>query len=71
MRVVRWNLSGDHASNPEQHDPVELTAVPHPDTATSGLRAGVAEDFPNGGGNRGFLFVVDGPQGRFSWAALP
>jgi hypothetical protein len=27
----------------------------------------VAEDFPNGGGNRGFLFVVDGPDGRFSW----
>jgi hypothetical protein len=31
------------------------------------LRAGVAEDFPNGGGNRGFLFTVDGPEGRFGW----
>ena len=41
--------------------------APHSDTANGGLRAGVAEDFPNGGGNRGFLFVVDGPQGRFSW----
>lgn len=27
----------------------------------------MTEDFPNGGGNRAFLFVVDGPQGRFSW----
>ena len=31
------------------------------------LRAGVAEDFPNGGGNRAYLFTVDGPDGRFSW----
>ena len=27
----------------------------------------MAEDFPNGGGNRAYLFVVDGPDGRFSW----
>jgi L-ascorbate metabolism protein UlaG (beta-lactamase superfamily) len=67
MRVVRWNHSGDSAANPEQHNPVELKAVPMPDGATGGLHAGVAEDFPNGGGNRGYLFVVDGPQGRFSW----
>ena len=57
MRVVRWNHSGDPAVNPEQHNPVELAAVPVPDPATGGLRAGVAEDFPNGGGNRGFLFT--------------
>jgi len=67
MRVVRWNHSGDHVINPEQHDPVELTAAPHSDSVSGGLRGGVAEDFPNGGGNRGFLFVVNGPQGRFSW----
>jgi L-ascorbate metabolism protein UlaG (beta-lactamase superfamily) len=67
LRVVRWNHSGDPAKNWEQHDPVELDTVPRPDPATGGLRAGVAEDFPNGGGNRGFLFTVDGPQGRFSW----
>ena len=67
MRVVRWNHSGDRATNPEQHDPVELHGMPHPDPQTGGLHAGVAEDFPNGGGNRGFLFVVDGPDGRFSW----
>jgi hypothetical protein len=67
MRVVRWNHSGDPATNPEQHNPVELDAAPRPDARTGGLRAGVAEDFPNGGGNRAFLFVVDGADGRFSW----
>ena len=67
MRVVRWNHSGDPAVNPEQHNPVELNAVPVRDPATGGLRAGVAEDFPNGGGNRAYLFIVDGPDGRFSW----
>jgi hypothetical protein len=67
MRVVRWNHSGDSKVNPEQHNPVELDHVPVPDPATGGLRAGVAEDFPNGGGNRAYLFIVDGPQGRFSW----
>jgi hypothetical protein len=67
MRVIRWNHSGDPATNPEQHNAVELTAVPRPDPATGGLRAGVAEDFPNGGGNRAFLFTVDSPGGRLSW----
>jgi len=37
------------------------------DPATGGLRAGVAEDFPNGGGNRAFLFTVDSKRGRYSW----
>jgi hypothetical protein len=67
MHVVRWNHSGDPDRNPEQHNPVELDAVPEPDPETGGLRAGVAEDFPNGGGTRGFLFVANGPDGRFSW----
>lgn len=67
MRVVRWNHSGDPAVNPEQHDATELAAVPRRDPTTGGLRAGVAEDFPNGGGNRAFLFTVDAPGGRFSW----
>lgn len=67
MRVIRWNHSGDPAVNPEQHNAVELKAVPRVDAATGGLRAGVAEDFPNGGGNRAFLFIVDGPDGRYSW----
>lgn len=67
MRVVRWNHSGDPSVNPEQHNPVELKSVPPRDPATGGLRAGVAEDFPNGGGNRAYLFTVDGPDGGFSW----
>jgi hypothetical protein len=67
MRVTRWNHSGNDASNPEQHNPVELTDVPRIDQATGGLHAGVAEDFPNGDGSRAFLFTVDGPKGRFSW----
>jgi len=66
MSVVRWNHSGDPDRNPEQHNPVELDNVPQRD-ATGGLRAGVAEDFPNGGGSRGFLFVVRGPHGPFTW----
>jgi L-ascorbate metabolism protein UlaG (beta-lactamase superfamily) len=66
MWVVRFNHSGDHAVNPDQHDPVELESVPHP-AANGGLRAGLQEDFPNGGGNRAYLFVVDGPSGRYSW----
>jgi len=66
MYVIRWNHSGDPAKNAEQHNPQELRAVPTADAA-GGLRAGLAEDFPNGGGNRAYLFKVDGPRGRFSW----
>jgi len=65
MYVIRWNHSGDPAKNPEQHNPVELREIPVPEAG--GFRAGVAEDFPNGGGNRAYLFKVDGPRGRFSW----
>jgi L-ascorbate metabolism protein UlaG (beta-lactamase superfamily) len=63
MRVVRWNHSGSHELNPEQHDPVELQGVPTPD-ANGNLRGGVAEDYPNGGGNRGYLFSVTTEGGR-------
>lgn len=67
MRVIRWNHSGSSEANPEQHDPIELAGPPVPDPANGGLRGGVAEDFPNGGGGRAFLFVVDGAAGRYSW----
>lgn len=67
MRVVRWNHSGDSVGNPEQHNPIELASIPVLDPVTGGLRAGVAEDFPNGGGGRGYLFTVDGVDGPFSW----
>lgn len=65
MRVVRFNHSGD-ASNPIQHFPRELYRPPVPD-ATGGFRAGVGEDFPNGGGNRAFLFTIDNPDGQLSF----
>jgi len=66
MRVVRWNHSGD-PSNPIQHFARELYRPPVPDPATGGLRAGVGEDYPNGGGNRAFLFTVDSAEGRLSF----
>jgi len=58
VHVVRWNHSGDHAVNPELHDPRELAGVPTRDPATGGLRPGVTEDFPNGGGSRAYLITV-------------
>jgi hypothetical protein len=58
VRVVRFNHSGDE-SNPIQHFARELYTAPTPDPATGGLRAGVGEDYPNGGGNRAFLFTVE------------
>ena len=64
VRVVRWNHSGDHAINPEQHDPTELAGVPTRDPTNGGLRPGLADDFPNGGGSRAYLFTIptrDGP----------
>jgi hypothetical protein len=66
MRVVRWNHSGD-ATNPIQHFARELYRAPVPDAATGGLRAGVGEDYPNGGGNRAFLFTVDSAEGQLSF----
>lgn len=63
MWVIRWNHSGT-SSVPEQHDPIELTAVPVIPPGETGMRPGVAEDFPNGGGNRAFLFRFDLPGGQ-------
>jgi len=64
IRVVRFNHSGD-AKNPIQHFARELYRAPIPD-AKGELRAGVGEDYPNGGGNRAFLFTVDGPDGQLA-----
>jgi hypothetical protein len=63
VRVVRWNHSGDHAVNPELHDPVELARVPTRDPSNGGLRPGVTEDFPNGGGSRAYLITVPARDG--------
>jgi hypothetical protein len=66
MRVVRWNHSGN-ASNPIQHFARELYRPPIPDAKSGGLRAGVGEDYPNGGGNRAFLFTVESAEGRLAF----
>ena len=66
MRVVRFNHSGD-ASNPIQHFARELYGPPKADPVTGGFRGGVGEDYPNGGGNRAFLFTVDGADGPLSF----
>ncbi|HYS11386.1 MAG TPA: hypothetical protein VEP66_21800 [Myxococcales bacterium] len=66
LRVVRFNHSGN-ASNPFQHFGRELSAPPVPDAATGGFRAGVAEDFPNGGGGRAFLFTIGKGRDRISF----
>jgi hypothetical protein len=66
MRVVRFNHSGD-ATNPIQHFARELYRPPVADAATGGFRAGVGEDYPNGGGNRAFLFTVDRPGEQLSF----
>jgi hypothetical protein len=65
IRVVRFNHSGDK-SNPIQHFARELYRAPIPD-ASGNLRGGVGEDYPNGGGNRAFLFSIDGPDGQLTF----
>lgn len=66
MHVVRFNHSGD-GRNPIQHFARELYRPPVPDPSTGGYRAGVGEDYPNGGGSRAFLFTLDGPDGRLAF----
>lgn len=66
MRVVRFNHSGND-TNPIQHFARELSGPPTPDPVTGGLRAGVGEDYPNGGGGRAFLFTVDSAGKRLSF----
>ena len=66
MRVVRFNHSGND-TNPIQHFARELSAPPVPDPVTGGLRAGVGEDYPNGGGGRAFLFTIERHGKRLSF----
>jgi hypothetical protein len=66
MRVVRFNHSGND-TNPIQHFARELSGPPVPDPVTGGFRAGVGEDYPNGGGGRAFLFTIDNPGGPVSF----
>lgn len=56
VHVIRWNHGGSPGS--WIHDPIELEEVPTPEPQNGGLRIGVGEDFPNGGGSRAFLFTA-------------
>jgi len=66
MHVVRFNHSGND-TNPIQHFARELSAPPVPDLVTGGLRAGVGEDYPNGGGGRAYLFTIERHGKRLSF----
>ena len=56
MRRIRFSTLRASSTNRRVLDP-----------ATGGLRAGVGEDYPNGGGNRAFLFTVDTTDGQVSF----
>ena len=43
LRIVRWNHSGDSRTNPEQHDAVELGAVPKRGAEVGGILLGTTE----------------------------
>ena len=66
LRVVRFNHSGN-ASNPLQHFGRELSGPPVSDPVMGGFKAGVAEDYPNGGGGRAYLFTVGRGKERVSF----
>lgn len=66
-RARRSSAACPPATNPFQHFGRELSGPPTPDAATGGVRAGVAEDYPNGGGGRAFLFTVGKGRERASF----
>ena len=67
VRVVRWNHSGDTTTFEGKllHAPLELTGPPTPTSA--GLRPGILQDFPNGGGARAYLFTAQTAAGPVHW----
>jgi L-ascorbate metabolism protein UlaG (beta-lactamase superfamily) len=67
VRVVRWNHSGEVSSPAGRmlYTPFEL--VEKPTMSSEGLRPGVLQDFPNGGGARAYLFTVETTEGVVSW----
>jgi L-ascorbate metabolism protein UlaG (beta-lactamase superfamily) len=69
VRVVRWHHSGD-ISTPLGlllQTPMELIDIPKLDLETGGLRPGILEDFPNGGGSWAYLFTLDLSGQNLSW----
>src|ERR671932_1329953 len=67
MRVIRINHSGNPTTQPDLHDPLELASVPVPDPNTGGLRPGILEDYPNGGGGTAYLFTFGDPSKPLSF----
>lgn len=67
VRVVRWNHGGDTTTFEGKllHAPLELLASPTPTSA--GLRPGILQDFPNGGGARAYLFTAETAAGPVHW----
>lgn len=63
--VAHINHSGDSTA-PDLHGAVELTRIPdvRPQSTAGGLRWGILEDMPNGGGGRAFLFKQDRRNGQ-------
>lgn len=69
VRVVRWNHSGD-VSTPAGRllqAPLELLKSPTVQPGAEGLRPGIAQDFPNGGGARAYLFTVNTSEKPVNW----
>lgn len=69
VRVVRWNHSGDVSTPMGRvlYTPMELVNSPALTAGAEGLRPGTLQDFPNGGGARGYLFTVITADGPVSW----
>jgi L-ascorbate metabolism protein UlaG (beta-lactamase superfamily) len=67
VRAIRINHSGDPRTQPDLHDPLELQSVPVPDPTTGGLRPGILQDFPNGGGGVAFLVTFGDPNKPLSF----
>jgi len=67
MRVVRWNHSGDPKVTPAAQSRRAGIQCRYPIPPPAGFTPAVGEDFPNGAAPARSFFVVDGPQGRFSW----
>jgi L-ascorbate metabolism protein UlaG (beta-lactamase superfamily) len=65
LAVVHINHSGNN-TNIDLHQPAELTRAPKidPTSTAGGLRWGILEDMPNGGGGRMFLIKVKEPGGK-------
>ena len=71
VRVVRWNHSGDVTTTDGRllHAPLELLEPPTLDSPgfKPGLKPGILQDFPNGGGARAYLFSAETTTGLVSW----